>query len=699
MTSHLALKRFFILVLVFGLGFSSLCSDGPASSTSSINDSEAALTQTQIIRSKVAILVSHEPRDISYYTDLRRGLYEKWSLRLIRFVDRSLGFRMDGDELTFRLVAIVLLILFTSLVFFGFLFPSFRSYGYGCASFILITFIVWIAVFSGVATLNQYDMRGAHHVQTIIDVTTAEGMETDVFWEWQDFVDAWSEENVQPYTTVAWMGIPLGGEELQMETWLNEHKKVPILQLCLGANLPRSFHRPMFGISTPELTWAKGSARSICEREAAYGRTSMWQVSDEAQSMSTKASLVPWGENMILYARADVSWTSLSRLLRDGQAQLQHGAWGRNHLQGLAALRLDDPGSAVNAYLESWTFPALKPKAWEQVNQVLLDHQANMTVGYVPAWLDDGDESRGALTVNGEVLTSRPAGQVYPSQQVVYEHALTKETYDLQTQAKTLAELSQVDLQLHGFSHITPEVERWLSAADKYENHDWYREFLVTESKPYSQRDWNVQVQLLERGQQWFSKAFSQQPSVMIPPGHAVSWDTGELVLKQGMLAMCGRHLVLGSGNQAHRTRAIASVDMNDEPLPSENITQTLVLHDRDIHRGGVEWLESSLTKWERAGVRRFVSLSELLILLLSSPSISWESTARTQHVSIDVPALPAVLLPKLNEGERLEFECQWNRNYVMVDMPEGLVHVSGNLFTLPITGQAQSFKISMLKK
>ena len=650
---------------------------------------------TQVIRSRVAILVSHEPRDISYYTDLRRGLYESWSLRLIRFVDRSCGLRMDGDDLTFRLVAIVLLILFTSLIFFGFLVRSFRSLGYGLAGGVFLTFIAWVSVFSGIAKINQYDMRGAHHVQTILDVTTAEGIETDFFWEWQDFVDAWSEEGVQPYTTVAWMGIPLGGEELLIETWLNEHRDMPMLQLCLGAHLPRSFHRPMFGATPPELTCTKDSAQSVCDRGAAYGRTYMWHNPADAQ-VNAEASLVPWGKNLILYTRADAPWASLSRWLKNGQRQLQHGAWGRAHLKGVAVLRLDDPGSAVGAYLESWTFPTLDSNIWEQVNEVLRNQNASMTVGYVPAWLDDGDVSRGKLSVAGQELTSRPAGAVYPSEDVVYEHAIQKQTYDLQAQAKTLENLSQIDLQLHGFSHITPEVDRWLSADNQYENHDWYREFLGTESKPYQQRDWKVQTQLLEQGQEWFERAFSQKPSVMIPPGHAVSWDTAELVLQQGLLAMCGRHLVLGSGNQARRTRAIASVDMNEIPLPSSAITQTLVLHDLDLHRGGVAWFKSSLEKWEQAGVRRFVSLSELLIHLLSSPSLSWQSVQDTHHLILDVPALPDVLISKLKGNERLEFECYWDHDYVMSTLPEGLNHVSGNLFTLPITGQPQSFKILM---
>ena len=91
---------------------------------------QAYLGAEELVRSRVAILAMHEPREVSYYEDLRRSVYERWSLRIIRGIDRFTGLRMDGNDWTFRLVALGLLALVTALLFWGFTTPRRRTLAY-----------------------------------------------------------------------------------------------------------------------------------------------------------------------------------------------------------------------------------------------------------------------------------------------------------------------------------------------------------------------------------------------------------------------------------------------------------------------------------------------------------------------------------------------------------------------------------------
>ena len=662
------------------------------------------------MRSRVAILAMHEPRDLSYYEDLRRGLYESWSLRLVRGLDRLTGLRMDGDEWTFRLVAFGLVMLVTANLFWGFMVPRRRKTGYSIALACFISMGIWISLYSGIASLNQYDMRGAHLAQKILDVTTSWGLETDVYWEWEPFKKQWEDPNALPYTVVCWMGVPLGADEQQMENWAIRHKDRKILHFCLGAQLPRPFHAPLFEGKEAELDWSPENSGSVCLPRSAYDRHACWQ----SKSEHFKVKTVAWNNNIILYGRSESSSQDIQQWLIQGLEQLQH-PWARLDTSGIVALRLDDPGSAINIYLETWRFPTLSAERWKQVDETLAQFGARMSVGYVPAWLDDGRPERGELRVNDQVIHPRTMGQVYPSTQVVYQPAKGMASsvstssgntssdfdpiYDYRAQAQALKHAQNIELELHGFSHITPEPQRWSTAKNQYENSDWYREFLGTEQRPFVQRSDVVQSELLHKGRQWFYEAFQQWPVAFIPPGHAISWDTPEIAFRKDFIVHCDRHLVFNANGQVRRSRLLYSQDLAEPLAKNANAMQpfpaVLYLHDRDLYRENPTWLADHLTRWQLAGVKKFVSLREWADLWLATPKVSFTA----KQLILESAAWPEALKARVRPQERVSVFLHLPNHKKLGPLPEGLSLGSEGQISWEIQGQALRWEIPWLER
>lgn len=600
--------------------------------------------------SKVAILTAHETRDVSYYQDLRQQLWEAWGLRLMRGLERWTGIALDGGDWTFRAVALGLLLLALTLIFTGFMARRNRRWCYPLASSFLFGFVFWIVLFGNLASLNQFDMKGAHRVQTVLDVTMAWGVPTELIWEWDRFESAWKGKD-QPFSVVVWSGVPLGGEELQMESFIVAHRDDPILHVCLGANLPKTFHPVLFPGETPELDWAPDSPRSVTEKAAHLGRTALWQGKEQV-----RARIVPWGRNLILYARDDIRAEELSRWLEMAWEDLQDSAWARLDLSGIGALRLDDPGGPVGRYLEMWRFAPLGEARWRNLLSELEDMDSSLSVAWVPSWLDDG---RGRLLLQGQEPSSRVAGQAHPSHRVRLED---EAVWDPAAISKLLGNSSRIDLGLHGSTHITPRVKDWLARKDRYENPDLYREFLSTEQLPFQQRDELVQKQLMSEGWQRFDEAFSRSPGFLTPPGHAISWNTAELATARGFAAMSDGSLAMASGNQTHRTRWIATHDVS--AIPAEFHTPlTVMLHDRDFANEGVSFREL-LEPWQDAGVKRWVSLSQLVDLLQVRPELKVDRGQSQVHLEV----------PSFTPISRRTVEAR-----LLVDLPDGVdAHGSG---------------------
>src|SRR5439155_1462316 len=77
-------------------------------------------------------------------------------------------------------------------------------------------------------------------------------------------------------------------------------------------------------------------------------------------------------------------------------------------------------GGAQNVHSRNWSYPKLGETQWAAIGADLRRRKARLSVGYVSGWVDDGDATRGTLTVDGR-SPDRVGGAVYPSPKVRYQ--------------------------------------------------------------------------------------------------------------------------------------------------------------------------------------------------------------------------------------------------------------------------------------
>ena len=141
----------------------------------------------------------------------------------------------------------------------------------------------------------------------------------------------------------------------------------------------------------------------------------------------------------------------------------------------IVALRMDDPGASASVHLDDWSYEKLDPGLWSEVGDVLEREGARMSVGYTPGWVDDGDRSRGELYVDGSPA-ERVEGRVHPSPLVRYE-GITATSADYSAEFAALAALRDRDvvtIDLHGHTHLRPELERWAHSETAHTKFGWY---------------------------------------------------------------------------------------------------------------------------------------------------------------------------------------------------------------------------------
>jgi hypothetical protein len=354
----------------------------------------------------------------------------------------------------------------------------------------------------------------------------------------------------------------------------------------------------------------------------------------------------------------------------------QYG-YAHGQLENMVVLRLDDPGSASNMYLEGFIYPEMTVKQWQMVEMTLAKHNAQMTIAYIPAWLDDGDPERGELWINGIPIKKRIPGTIYLSSRVRYYHHPTHQWYDLEKQADYLAERSShLDFQFHGYTHMTPLVDEWLKAPDCYKTDGWHREFLVTEyGDPLGQRPAEVQREIIRRGLEAFYSTFGNRPSVFIPSGHRISYDTPELARQAGFRLFNMWYTTVLNDEGTFTTRLVRTIPTstsdydtvsNYDTVPSpfhEGFPVVLFFHDHDIVQNNDNWLDAQLKEWQTKGATRFISLAELEWRLSLIPKLSLNilSNIFTINVKLDDHYLESL---RRTTGGEYSFWLNIPRNY-----------------------------------
>lgn len=307
-------------------------------------------------------------------------------------------------------------------------------------------------------------------------------------------------------------------------------------------------------------------------------------------------------------------------------------------LAATLVLRMDDPGASASVHLQAWSYPKLDEAAWAELTQALWLRGARMTVAYTPGWVDDGDAERGELRVAGRSVSRHP-GAVHPSPLVrhldITGHAPGRVT-DHEAEFRGIQALRGAgagDVELHGHTHLRPDLQRWAAAPDRYEEIAWFREFDDEAEAVIRARDG---PHPLELGVELIAQHFATVPTTLVCPSQAWTAEALDRALASGFELVTADGLAIRDDERFCWCAGIPVVylDGADPTLLEGELPVIGVLHDRDPAVFGTGWVMEQLDRWLVAGARRLVDFRELAALLglrlgLRESPTGWELAAR----------------------------------------------------------------------
>ena len=581
-----------------------------------------------VIRGRIAVLSPIPLREPLEVVVVHDAMLSRFEVRALRWIERKTGVPI-GTRPTILVVAS-----FLALGPAGWLLADgLRRRRLGVS--LLLTAIV---VVGGVSTsitayeigqLSRYERDDVAGVlQSYVDIFAGRGLDFDVITDWQGFLQSWSSEvNAArlPYAILAWAGAPAPPEEIVH--WVRHHRDLPILHVVLGTAL-----------------------RDVFRHLASVAAEAHWRSRIlYADQYETHAQLIALDETLLREIALLPAPFAFARLERTG------------------VLRLDDPGASQNAYLETWLYPTMTVSQWRAVQDVLARHNAQMSVGIVVGWVDDGDRERGELWLRGEPLTKRVPGSVYPSRWVRYQHKATGWIYDVEAQARFFqSHPPRLDFELHGYTHMTPDITSWLAAPDRFRNDDWYREFFVAYARPPRPRSAQEQLAILDAALAGYHELFDFPPSTLIPPGHRQSINTAELARSRGLSLMLSRQATILRHGGTFTSRLVQLADFEtDRPTRRRGLPGAfpiiLYLHDRDIVNHSPEWFEEHLKAWRERGIERFITARELAVRLTLVPDVQYNMATNALNISLALEKNDAEHLRRFANGT-LDFWLQLPR-------------------------------------
>ena len=282
-------------------------------------------------------------------------------------------------------------------------------------------------------------------------------------------------------------------------------------------------------------------------------------------------------------------------------------------LDGIVALRMDDPGASASVHLDPWSYEKLDPEEWEEIGRLLARSDAVLTIGYTPGWVDDGDAERGELRVGGRRVERRP-GDVHPSPLVNYRGRRAPSA-DCQAEFRAVADLRSRGLctvEMHGYTHVHPELERWARAPTRHQKLGWYRELGPEVAGTLRRKAGGADP--IARGLELFERHFGESPAVLVCPGNACGPESLERAFSLGLEAVAADGLAVRRGGDLEWLPGVrnAEPELHGSRSLGALIPAVACFHDRDLAEGGVDWLHRLLARWRSAGAERFMDLREL---------------------------------------------------------------------------------------
>ncbi len=297
----------------------------------------------------------------------------------------------------------------------------------------------------------------------------------------------------------------------------------------------------------------------------------------------------------------------LRRALRAAQPT---AAW--LDMQSIVGLRMDDPGASASVHLEPWSYERLGPRAWREVGDLLAHQEARMSVAYTPGWVDDGDRSQGELLVDGRAVERVP-GRVHPSPLVRFIGKRARSA-DCASEFAAICELRDRGLcetELHGYTHVHPDLERWAASSDRHHKLGWYRELGPDVTSAVAARGNDRHPIALGLA---LMRKYVGEPRALVCPGNACSANTLDHAYRLGLDAVVSRAFAVRGSGSFSTLDGVVSESLETDPVRALATEAPVIagFHDRDLALEGVGWLEAQLARWRAAGARRFVDLRDL---------------------------------------------------------------------------------------
>lgn len=349
-------------------------------------------------------------------------------------------------------------------------------------------------------------------------------------------------------------------------------------------------------------------------------------------------------------------------------------------LESTLVMRMDDPGASQNVLQKSWSYPQMRLAQWNAIISELNRHQARLSVAYVPGWVDDGNPTRGTLTVDGRDIKRTP-GAIYPSHRVRYEDHrghMPGTVHDYREQYIGIQALRRAglgDVELHGYTHMHPDTSAWSKAFDRYDNTKWYREF--RENGGATESGGSASAGRIRLGCNSLREFFGSSPTTLIPPGDEWTDDVLEAALDAGIVFFDSYYLAITWNNRFCWTTHICSPYL-DEPHNKwfeSGLPTVGYFHDREPALLGANWFSECLGKWRAAGARRFIDFRELATVL--GLSVQWDARRQELRLRQNEPSPESFVKPlsiylRVPEGDRpnLKFanfnggriDCEYSR-------------------------------------
>lgn len=291
-------------------------------------------------------------------------------------------------------------------------------------------------------------------------------------------------------------------------------------------------------------------------------------------------------------------------------------------LSGCMILRMDDPGGAQNVHFRDWRHRKLDLSDWDELASGLRARDARLSVGYVVGWVDDGDSGRGGLEVAGRDATRIP-GKIHSSPQVRYTETSADGTHVLHDYVaeyrgvRKLCDAGLAEAEVHGFTHMHPELQQWIQAPDRYESADWFRELC------YQDPVLRGKVSPLGSAIPLIERYFESIPTTVISPGDR--WNESALLdaLDLQLKIVSSYYLAIEyEGRWCWTTHVCAPyLDEVDPAFLAHGLPVIGYCHDRDLDLHGNHWFFDHIDRWREAGVTRFITFGDLSRLLCEGTS------------------------------------------------------------------------------